>query len=162
MKLITLFIILSIINVIFSTIRTLVTVNGSKELASLVSGGYFAFYNIMLIYTVADFPLWTKCLITFICNVFGVYIVKLFEEKANRKNAKLWRVDFTTKNETFLKDEICKRLDILYLSYSYIDTKNRIDTLFSVYCNTRKESALVKELLKDYNVRYFVQESKTL
>ena len=161
MKLIILFIILSIINVVFSTVRTLVTVNGSKEFASLISGGYFAFYNIMLIYTVADFPLWTKCLITFICNVCGVYIVKFFEEKTNRKNSKLWRVDFTIKNNV-LKFEIANKLNALDLSYSYINTKNDRDILFSVYCNSRNDSSLIKEVLKNYNVRYFVQESKTL
>ena len=49
------FIVLSIINVIFSTVRSITTIKGSTLVASLVSGGYFAFYNIMLIYTVADF-----------------------------------------------------------------------------------------------------------
>ena len=44
-----LFIGLSIINVIFSTIRSLVTINGGIIAASLISGGYFSFYNIMLI-----------------------------------------------------------------------------------------------------------------
>jgi hypothetical protein len=116
----------------------------------------------MLIYTVADFPLWIKCLITFTCNVFGVYIVKFFEEKANRKNEKLWRVDFTTKNNIPLKTEIINKLDAFNLSYSYINTTNDKSTLFSVYCNSRNDSTLIKEVLKNYNVRYFVQESKTL
>ena len=65
MKFLITFIILSIVNVIFSTIRSIVTINGSKIMASLISGGYFAFYNIMMIYTVADFPMWQKCVITF-------------------------------------------------------------------------------------------------
>lgn len=52
------FIVLSIINVIFSTIRSITTIKSGKTLASLISGGYFAFYNVMLIYTVADLPMW--------------------------------------------------------------------------------------------------------
>ena len=79
------FIILSIINVVFSTIRSIVTINGSKLSASLLSGAYFAFYNIMMIYTVADFPMWQKCLITFICNVVGVWLVKWGEEKSQKR-----------------------------------------------------------------------------
>ena len=55
---------LSIVNVVFATIKTLLTINGGKFTASLISGGYFAFYNIMMVYTVADFPMWQKCAIT--------------------------------------------------------------------------------------------------
>ena len=87
------FVVLSIINVVFSTVRTIVTINGGKLSASLLSGGYFAFYNIMMIYTVADFPMWQKCLITFICNVIGVFVVKWGEEKARKD--KLWKIEAT-------------------------------------------------------------------
>ena len=61
MKILVTFIILSIINVIFSTIRSITTIKSGKTVASFISGGYFAFYNIMLIYTVANFPMWQKC-----------------------------------------------------------------------------------------------------
>ena len=77
---------LSMVNVVFATIKSLVTINGSPAVASLVSGGYFAFYNIVMQYTVADFPMWQKCLITFVCNVVGVYCVK-YGEKKSRKTA---------------------------------------------------------------------------
>ena len=69
------FIVLSIINVVFSTIRSITTIKSGKTVASLISGGYFAFYNVMLIYTVAEFPMWQKCLITFVCNVVGVWSI---------------------------------------------------------------------------------------
>ena len=84
---------LSIVNVVFSTIRSIVTINGGKFVASLISGGYFAFYNIMMVYTVADFPMWQKCIITFVCNVVGVYLVKWGEEKARKD--KLWKIEAT-------------------------------------------------------------------
>ena len=60
MKLLITFIVLSIINVVFSTIRSITTIKSGKTVASFISGGYFAFYNVMLIYTVADFPMWEK------------------------------------------------------------------------------------------------------
>src|SRR5574344_1890194 len=92
-KFLIVFVGLSIVNVVFSTIRSIVTINGNKIVASLISGGYFAFYNIMMIYTVADFPMWQKCVITFVCNVFGVAIVKLIEAKMQKD--KLWKVEAT-------------------------------------------------------------------
>lgn len=81
MKILLLFIIISAVNVILSTTRQLLTVNGSKWVAALSCAIYNAFNNILVIYTVADFPLWEKCLITFTCNLLCVAIVKGVEAK---------------------------------------------------------------------------------
>ena len=111
MKFLITFIILSVINVIFSTIRAITTITSSKTVASLISGGYFAFYNIMIIYTVADFPMWEKCVITFCCNVIGVWFVKWLQERMRKD--KLWKVEVTVPDrevESLLAD--CNRMNI--------------------------------------------------
>lgn len=150
------FIILSIINVVFSTIRSIVTINGTKLSASLLSGAYFAFYNIMMIYTVADFPMWQKCLITFICNVVGVWLVKWGEEKARKD--KLWKVEATVK--PYSAKHIIEYCQLTEIPFSYIDIEKYI--IFNFYCATQKESAIVKHLLDKYHAKYFVAESKSL
>ena len=147
---------LSIVNVVFSTIRSIVTISGSKTIASLISGGYFAFYNIMMIYTVADFPMWQKCVITFVCNVVGVFLVKWGEEKARKD--KLWKVEATVKPCEF--EAIKTYCEVADLPFSYIDIDKYI--LFNFYCATQKESAIVRDLLDKHNAKYFVAESKTL
>lgn len=157
MKFLLVFLFLSIINVIFSTIRSITTIKSGKVIASLVSGGYYAFYNVMLIYTVADFPMWEKCLITFICNLIGVWFVKWVEEKMRKD--KLWKVEVTVPNEqveSLLAD--CLYMNIEH--YSYWDAYKY--KVFNFYCATQKESAGIRELLKNYNVKYFVTESKVL
>ena len=125
------FIILSIINVIFSTVRSIVTIKGNKVTASFISGGYFAFYNIMLLYTVADFPMWQKCIITFVCNVIGVFIVKFIEEKSRKD--KLWKVEATIpRAEASL---LINYLENSELSYNYVDINKYY--LFNFYCPTQ-------------------------
>ena len=153
----TVFFILSIINVVFATIKSLVTINGGKLTASLISGGYFAFYNIMMQYTVADFPMWQKCLITFVCNVVGVYLVKWGEEKARKD--KLWKVEATI--ECCYKDELHQALKNVGLPHNYIENIGRY-VVFNIYCATQKESVEAKHYLDRYNAKYFVSESKTL
>ena len=150
------FIILSIINVIFSTVRSIVTIKGNKVTASFISGGYFAFYNIMLLYTVADFPMWQKCIITFVCNVIGVFIVKFIEEKSRKD--KLWKVEATIPRAE--ASRLINYLENSELSYNYVDINKYY--LFNFYCPTQKESASVKELLDNFHAKYFVSESKTL
>jgi effector-binding domain-containing protein len=150
------FIVLSIINVTFSTARSIMTIKGGKIIASLFSGGYFAFYNVMLIYTVADFPMWQKCLITFICNVIGVYVVKWVEEKLEKD--KLWRIEVTIPNNQ--AGAVIAEAKNQDLSFNYIDINKYF--LFNFYCPTQADSAEVKKLLNQYDAKYFVSESKNL
>ena len=157
MKLIIIFVVLSIINVIFSTIRSIVTINGGKTMASLLSGGYFAFYNVMLLYTVIDFPMWQKCLITFICNVIGVWIVKLIEEKSRKD--KLWEVRATV-YEPYTKS-LHDALENADLPHNYIEGVGKY-VLFNIYCETQTDSAKAKNILDYHKAKYFVSESKNL
>ena len=147
---------LSIVNVVFSTIRSIVTINGSKAVASLISGGYFAFYNIMMIYTVADFPMWQKCVITFVCNVVGVYLVKWGEEKSRKD--KLWKVEATIDKVNFETNK--ELLDLFKVPHNYIDIEKYV--ILNFYCADKKQSEIVKGLLDEMNAKYFVAESKSL
>lgn len=159
MKLLITFIALSIINVIFSTIRSITTIKSGKTVASIISGGYFAFYNIMLIYTVADFPMWQKCVITFACNVVGVWIVKFVEEKMRKD--KLWKIEVTVKQRDKVKlvEELVKK-DI---PFSMIRTVNAEYTKIEAYAATQKESREIKEIIEQLETaKYFVTESKAL
>lgn len=155
MKLLIIFTVLSIINVIFSTIKSIFTIKGGKASASFLNGGYFAFYNIMLIYTVSDFPLWQKCIITFVCNVVGVWIVKFGEEKARKD--KIWRVEATLKREDMRTERLANALTYANLSFNYIDVNKYI--IFNIYCENQKESMKAKQILEDYNAKYFVTEN---
>ena len=157
MKLIIIFIVLSIINVIFSTIRSIVTIKGGKATASLISGGYFAFYNIMLLYTVADFPMWQKCVITFVCNVIGVWLVKFFEEKARKD--KLWKIEMAIPYGTNIP-VLKNRIEWCGVSCNYIEVGKWV--MFNCYCETQNQTSAMIELAKEFNGKISAYESKTL
>ena len=155
MKFFIVFIILSAINVIFSTIRSITTIKSGKTVASLVSGGYFAFYNVMLIYTVMDFPLWEKCVITFVCNVIGVWIVKLIEEKMRKD--KLWKVEVTIPTKYYGAVDF----DLKDIPHSYITISDK-HTLFNFYCATQKDTEKVTKICNQYSAKYFASESQKI
>lgn len=157
MKFLIVFVILSIINVVFSTVRSITTIKSGKTVASIISGGYFAFYNVMLIYTVADFPMWQKCIITFVCNVVGVFVVKLVEEKMRKD--KLWKVEASILRNH--QEDVCEMLNKAKIPYNYIEGIGKY-TIFNVFCSNQQQSTAVKEILKAYNAKYFVSESKAL
>ena len=157
MEYLIIFIGLSIINVVFSTIRSLTTIKSGKTVASLVSGGYFAFYNIVLIYTVMDFPMWEKCVITFVCNLVGVYTVKLIEEKMRKD--KLWKIEVTipTKNTETIDYELSNN----FIPHNYIKISDK-HTLFSCYCATQLQTQAVTNIFSKYDAKYFASECQKI
>lgn len=157
LKLITIFTVLSIINVIFSTIKSLVTINGNKYVASLISGVYYSYYNIVIIYTVADFSLQVKCIITFAANILGVFIVKWVEEK--QRKDKLWIFHATAKTDSEVLHTIVSMLKDgnIKLVYNEI-VPNELFSL-TIYSYTQKESAMIKSVLNNYDVKYCAVET---
>lgn len=156
-KLLMIFIGLSIVNVVFSTIKSIVTIKGSPFVASMVSALYYGYYNIVLIYTVADFPLWQKVIVTFGCNLVGVFAVKYAEDKARKD--KLWKVEATVNTMEEAK-EIISLLKEKRIPCNYVDINRYV--LINCYCATQKQSAGVKNILDLYNAKYFATESKNL
>lgn len=155
MNLLFIFIGLSIINVIFSTIKSITTIKSSPLVASLISAIYYGYYNVVLIYTVSDFPLWQKVLITALCNFVGVFIVKWIEAK--RRKDRLWEVRATIPAE--YTDTLHEALSLI--PHNYIAGVGKY-TIFNIYCTTQKESSAVKATLDLYHAKYFVSESKEL
>lgn len=151
------FVALSIINVVFSTVRQLVTHGNNKLLAALLSGGYFAFYNVMVIFTVADFPLWQKCAITFFCNVVGVYVVKWGEEKARKD--KLWKVEMAIPKGTNLA-VLKNRIEWCGVPCNYIEVGKWV--MFNCYCETQSQTKAMTEIAKEFNGKISAYESKNL
>jgi hypothetical protein len=160
------FFICQLINVALNTIKTIVMHREEKISSSIINALTYGFYAIIVVMTASALPLWITIIITIITNLIGVYISMLILEKF--KKDKLWKVESTigwnyVPNIPY-NDQKNKFLAILMdkintqnLSYHYIELPNR-EFLFSFYCKTQKESLALKEILKDYNAKYIVQE----
>ena len=157
MKLLILFIVMNIINVIIQTIKSIATIKCGKTAAALVNAVAYGLYTYIIVLTNCDLPLLVKCLIVASANFVGVWVVKYFEEKARKD--KLWKVEATVwQNYTV---GLHKDLDIANIPHNYIDNVGKY-TLFNVYCETQAQSAKAKAILDMYSAKYFVSESKTL
>lgn len=152
-----LFICLNIVNVIFQTVRSLATVKCGKVAAALINAITYFVYTIVLVYTVCELPLFLKASIVGICNLIGVFVVKLIEEKARKD--KLWKVEATAPND--IGQRIISDAKTANMSFNYVEAGPYI--IFNFYCPTQKDSILVKKALSGYpQVKYFVTESKVL
>ena len=123
MKLLFIFTVLTIVNVIFSTIKSIVTIKSGKTVASLISALYYGYYNIVLIYTVADFPLWQKVAVTFFCNLVGVWLVKWGEEKARKDRLWLVKITIPVNYSDIIKKELNNNNIVYLLVLLIVDLK---------------------------------------
>ena len=157
MKLLILFIVMNIVNVVIQTIKSIATIKCGKTAAAIVNAVAYGLYTYIVVLTMCDLPLLAKCLIVAGANFIGVFVVKLFEEKARKD--KLWKVEATILAP--LTEETAKYLKACDIPFSYIENVGK-HTIFNIYCRTQSESANVKCMLEDYDAKYFVSESKTL
>lgn len=156
MNTILLFALCTAVNVILSTIKSILTVKGGKLSASFINALTYGFYSYVIVLTSADgMPIWLKMAITAICNFIGVYLVKWIEEKARKD--KLWKVELTVPTKYTNTIDF----DLHDVPHSYIELSDK-HTLFNFYCATQKESAKVKAIANRYEAKYFVAESKNL
>lgn len=156
MNTILLFALCTAVNVILSTIKSILTVKGGKLSASFINALTYGFYSYVIVLTSADgMPIWVKMAITAVCNFVGVYLVKWIEEKARKD--KLWKVELTVPTKYTNTIDF----DLHDVPHSYIELSDK-HTLFNFYCATQKESAKVKAIANQYEAKYFVAESKNL
>ena len=156
MELLILFIVMNVLNVIIQTVKSICTIKCGKAVAAIVNAVAYGLYTYIVVLTMCDLPLLAKCLIVAGANFVGVYVVKLFEEKARKD--KLWKVEATVPVE--VAEKVKHDLKANGLPYNYIDIEKYY--LFNVYCENQEQSKVAKVVLDYYNAKYFVSESKTL
>ena len=155
MKLLILFVIMNVLNVIIQTVKSICTIKCGKAVAAVVNAVAYGLYTYIVVLTMCDLPLLAKCLIVAGCNFVGVFVVKFFEEKARKD--KLWKVEATIP----AKYQSAIHFDLKDIPHNYIEGVGNY-TLFNFYCATQAESAKVRDIINQYEAKYFVSESKTL
>ena len=151
------FVVLNVVNVVIQTVKSIATIKCGRVPAAVINAVAYGLYTIVVVYTVCELPLWLKATVVAVANLVGVYVVKVLEEKARKD--KLWKVEATVlRGHT---EELHSLLDKVDIPHNYLENVGKY-TLFNIYCETQKESALAKELLDKYNAKYFASESKTL
>lgn len=144
------FVICSLVNVILSTLKTLIMVNAGRNSAIIINAVCYGFYT-FVVKQLAEVDYWTAVLVTIGANIVGVWIsykiMDLF------KKDKLWRITVALKNKKAL-DECMKNLEKYNIGFTPIEKTNSID----IYSYNQKESAIIKNILGNYDYKYFIQE----
>ena len=158
MEMLIIFIVLTILNVVIQTIKSIATIKCGKVVASLVNAVAYGLYTYVVFFTASDgIDLHAKALITAFANLVGVYVVKFFEEKARKD--KLWKVEATVPKDRLA--ELSAVLEEYELPYNCLRTTGDY-AIFNIFCATQEQSKFAKMALDGHFAKYFVSESKTL
>lgn len=149
------FLALNVVNVVIQTVKSIVTINGSKMSAAVINAVTFFIYTFCVVYMNADgLGLVWKALIIGVINFVGVYVVKLIEEKSRKD--KLWLVKITIPTEYF--EAVKNELTTADIPFTYYDLNKYyvIDT----YCETQQQTTVVLNTCKQYKGKAFATENK--
>lgn len=158
MSLIILFAVLNAVNVVLQTAKSLVTIKCGKMAAAIINAVAYGVYTVVIVYTVSDIDLWTKVIVVAAVNFFGVYLVKLVEER-NRKD-KLWKIEVTLPASQFWGEEGAKaKLDAMTVSHNYEELGTKY-VVINFYSENSAQSEQVRGFVREVGAKYFVHENR--
>ena len=155
MNFILLFFVAQLINVVLSTIKSVITVKGGKLQASIINAVTYSF-NIIVIKSLVDVDMMVAIMVTIFTNLFGVYLGLTILDKLRKDQ--LWKI-MTTLPASNLKDfkHDLNALDISYIAYETSWDDYKVVDIFSKHKN---DSRLIKTVFKKYDVKYTISANR--
>lgn len=149
-KVVIVFCICSLVNVILSTLKTLIMVNAGRGSAIIINAICYGFYT-LVVKQLSSVDYITAVVVTILANIVGVWIS--YKIMDFFKKDKLWRITVTLKTlDEFA--ECVQQLAKYNIGYTPIENTNSVD----IYSYSQKESAIIKNILGNYDYKYFIQE----
>ena len=151
------FTVCSLVNVILSTMKTILTVRSTKVVASVINAVTYGFYAIV-VKQLASLDLIVTVIVTIATNLIGVYISMWIMDKM--KKDCLWKISVTTKDKS-----IVKKIENFDIEYTLSPIQYKKETYYSIeiFSKNQKDSTIIKNILNEYKVKYNVTEiTKTL
>ena len=140
-----------LVNVILSTIKSVITIKGTKQVAAIFSAINYG-VNTFVIKSITDVDMWIAIIVSVVCNLVGVYIGLWITEKLRKEQ--LWKITVTVPTENFedFKVEL-KENNIDFISYETSWDKYKVVDVFSRH---KSKSKIIKKIFNNYDVKYTI------
>lgn len=139
------------LNVVLSTIKSVITIKGTKEFAAVFSAINYG-VNAFVIKTTTEVSVLTAILVAVICNLVGVYLGLWITEKFRKET--LWKISVTIPTEqmeNFKKELVDNQVDFVAMETSWDKFK-----VVDIYSAHKEKSKKIKEIFKHYDVKYTI------
>lgn len=150
---------LQLINVILSTIRSIVTVKANKHTSALINAISYTFYN-GIVKLLTGQEMWVILATTFITNIIGVYTANFILDKLRKDKLWVFSATFKAKNENVNIDTVVNMLTNASIKFVYNEVISEKLYTMQIFSYTQKESDMIKEILKNFDIKYYITETK--
>lgn len=150
MKILIVFCVCSLVNVILSTLKTLIMVNAGRGSAIIINAVCYGFYT-LVVKQLTSVNYITAVTVTIFANIIGVWISYKIMDLFTKD--RLWRITATLKDSTEY-NQCIENLKKYNIGFVPIDKSKSID----IYSYNQEESSIIKNILSNYKHKYFVQE----
>lgn len=148
------FVTIQMVNVIISTVKSILTVNGSKMCAAVVNAVSYTFANVVT-KMLTQQPFEVIIATTLFTNIIGVYAAKWLMEKTRKE--RLWTVMATIRSDH--KDDVENALQKRSIQYTLVRAEN--DRWFiNIFSHSKAESAMIREILHQWDIRHTIVENR--
>ena len=149
------FIGINLINVILSTMKSILTIKSTRLVATLINAIAYGFYS-LIVKQMSDFDTTIVVVVTIGTNLIGVYFSMWLLDKL--KKDKIWKITVVVFGDDY--KEITDALmtnEIGFNNYN-LHTKYGQNIALDIFSKSQKDSKLIKDLLADYEVKYYITE----
>lgn len=151
---IVIFVTIQTINVILSTVKSIITVNGSRGAAAWINAISYTFGAIVTkLLTQQSFEV--IIIATMLTNLVGVYTAKWLMDKT--KKPRLWTIMATVRGNDIknVENELLRR------SVQFVTTPGHNDRyLVNIFARTKGESAIAREILDEHDTKFSIVENR--
>lgn len=159
-----LFVALQLINVVLQTLKSIITIKGTTTQAALMNAVAYGVYTIIVVFTAGEFTgdyttdLIIKIIVTMLTNLVGVYISAWIMNKLRKD--RLWEIVATIDTEESIYAPVLveENLKDHKINYNMWATKKATEYIFHIYSKSQKESLIIKQILNEWNAKYFIHE----
>lgn len=149
------FIVINLINVILSTMKSILTIKSTRLVATLINAVSYGFYA-LIFKQMSGFNTETVVAVTIVANLIGVYFSMWLLERL--KKDKLWKITVVCAySDSSIIASILMANEIGFNSYD-IHTKYGKSVGLDIFSKNQKESKFIKNLLASYDVKYHINE----
>jgi len=145
------FFIATLVNVVLSTIKSVITIKGGPITASVMSAVAYGF-NTLVIKMITGVETWVAVLASVVCNLIGVYIGLVITDKLRKDQ--LWKITVSIPTEKLhdFKTDLNEK-EIAFVAYETSWDKYKVVDIFS---KSKKESRVAREIINKYNAKYTI------
>lgn len=154
MKMLIIFALCTLLNVVLATIKSVMTIKGTKISAAVWNALSFGLYSYIVILTAtADLTTLEKVVVTVVCNLIGVYGVKWVEEKMRKD--RMWKLEMTVLSAE--ADTMHRALEDANIPNHYVNAGRH--AAFSCYCATKADTDAALAIGEKFNAKTFAAET---